>query len=355
MSDTYDFTKYLAQTPWKTVIPHLEAASDMVARLDERMTRDEALAEGALERAHYREACASLWNEGALVHLEDLVLHVDSMDIRAPSSELTRAAALLRARQAIWRESPTWALTQSGIASLRGRRRSNVPADHGSEESDEHAEVDALIQRSNRTLETLGKATLEKLGFQTDEDWDEEERISEWLTVVRATEDLPPLLAGAFAWDAWIVIEPLHRNGHLGLQLVAGLMRARGKTRHHLATLNVGLRAAEYRRSRRDDLATRLIGFLRAARASADSGLKDLGQITLARQRMNSKLNGTRSNSKLPEFIDLFMRKPLVMVPSAAKALKVTPQAIDGMIKALGTALPREVTGRARFRAWGIF
>lgn len=355
MSNTYDFEKHLAQTPWKAVIPHLEAASDMVARLDERMTRDEALAEGALERTHYREACASLWNDGELVHLEDLVLHVDSLDVRAPSTELTRAASILRARQAIWRESPAWPLSEAGIASLRGRRRSHLSAARQSDESDEHAEVDALIQRSSRTLETLGKATLEKLGYHTDEEWDEEERISEWLTIVRATEDLPPLLAGAFAWDAWMFIEPLHRNGHLGLQLVAGLLRSRGKTRHHLAALNVGLRAADYRRSRRDDLATRLVGFLRAARASADAGLKDLGQITLARQRMNSKLKGTRSNSKLPEFIELFMRKPLVMVPSAAKALKVTPQAIDGMIKALGTTLPREVTGRARFRAWGIF
>lgn len=354
MSNTYDYSKILAQTPWRTIIPHLEAASDLVARLDERMTREEGLAEGALERAHFREACASLWNEGELVHLEDLVLHADSRDIRAPSAELTRAASIRRSRQAIWRESPAWPLTEAGIASLRGRRRTSLTS-APAESSNEHAEVDALIQRSSRTLETLSKATLEKLGYQTDEDWDEDERISEWLTIVKATEDLPPLLAGAFAWDAWVIIEPLHRNGFLGLQLVAGLLRARGKTRHHLAALNIGLRSAEYRRSRRDDLATRLIGFLRAARAAADLGIKDLGQITLARQRMSSKLKGTRSNSKLPAFIDLFVSKPLVTVSSAAKDLKVTPQAIEGMIKALGPTLPREVTGRARFRAWGIF
>jgi hypothetical protein len=40
--------------------------------------------------------------------------------------------------------------------------------------------------------------------------------------------------------------------------------------------------------------------------------------------------------------------------PLAAKLLKVTPKAVDLMLTQLGGALPRELTGRTRYRAWGI-
>ncbi|WP_246389395.1 helix-turn-helix domain-containing protein [Microvirga mediterraneensis] len=54
----------------------------------------------------------------------------------------------------------------------------------------------------------------------------------------------------------------------------------------------------------------------------------------------------TRSNSKLPELVDLFLSRPPVTVPLGAKLLKVTPKAVDLMLQQLGGALPRELTGR---------
>jgi hypothetical protein len=57
---------------------------------------------------------------------------------------------------------------------------------------------------------------------------------------------------------------------------------------------------------------------------------------------------GTRSGD------ELFLSRPLVTVPLAAKLLKVTPKAVDLMLAQFGGALPREVTGRTRYRAWGI-
>ena len=74
----------------------------------------------------------------------------------------------------------------------------------------------------------------------------------------------------------------------------------------------------------------------------------------MARDRMMAKLKGTRSNSRLPDLIQLFLSTPVVHVRLAAERMKVSPQAVEGMIKALGPALPREITGRASFRAWGI-
>jgi hypothetical protein len=74
-SETYDCQELVRQLPWKEVLPHFERASDILARLDERMARSDVLAASAQSRAHFREACATLWLEGYLVRLEDLVLH----------------------------------------------------------------------------------------------------------------------------------------------------------------------------------------------------------------------------------------------------------------------------------------
>jgi hypothetical protein len=61
-----------------------------------------------------------------------------------------------------------------------------------------------------------------------------------------------------------------------------------------------------------------------------------------------------RSNSKLPVLVDLFLSRPPVTVPLGAKLLKVTPEAVDLRLLQRGRALPKELTGRRRYRAWGI-
>jgi hypothetical protein len=83
-------------------------------------------------------------------------------------------------------------------------------------------------------------------------------------------------------------------------------------------------------------------------------GHKDLDRPILARELMQRVTKGCRSNSKLPELVELFLSRPLVTVPLGAKLLKVTPKAVDLMLAQLGRARPRELTGRSRYRAWGI-
>ncbi|WP_457093114.1 helix-turn-helix domain-containing protein [Microvirga sp. P5_D2] len=73
-----------------------------------------------------------------------------------------------------------------------------------------------------------------------------------------------------------------------------------------------------------------------------------------ARELMSRVTAKPCSNSKLPELVRLFLSRLLVTVPLGAKLLQVTPKAVDLMLVQLGGALPRELTGRARFRAWGI-
>jgi len=52
--------------------------------------------------------------------------------------------------------------------------------------------------------------------------------------------------------------------------------------------------------------------------------------------------------------IDLFMATPLITVQMATEKLKVTPQAVEVMLRELGPGLSCELTGRKGYRAWGI-
>ncbi|WEX12439.1 helix-turn-helix domain-containing protein [Chelativorans sp. AA-79] len=114
------------------------------------------------------------------------------------------------------------------------------------------------------------------------------------------------------------------------------------------------MRHARYRRRPTDDVGRRIRGFLEGIETGARRGMEDLQKVTLARDVMLRRCEGRRKSSKLPKLVALFVKRPLVSVPMAAKTLKVSPQAIERMLDELGGALPRELTGRGRFRAWGI-
>ncbi len=85
--------------------------------------------------------------------------------------------------------------------------------------------------------------------------------------------------------------------------------------------------------------------------AAAEIGMKEHDRLTLGRQMMERKLSGRRTSSKVPELVELVMARPLVSAGMVAKTLDVTPQAARRIVLELGL---REMTGRGRFRAWGI-
>lgn len=94
-------------------------AGEALARLDERIARS-PIRDGFLERQNFADAIASLWVDGELVHLEDLVLHDARLDIRTPTHELTIAHSILRTRRQIFGHPPGWALSAAGLSRLRG-------------------------------------------------------------------------------------------------------------------------------------------------------------------------------------------------------------------------------------------
>src|SRR5271155_4975193 len=122
--------------PWTSIAAPLSAAEDPLSRLDERL-RVSPIREGWIARTHFLDACASAWIDGELVHVRDLVLHDASMDIRAPTHEVTGAHAVLRARRRILLEAPRWALSTAGLGALVARVRVSGQAGQDLRETEE--------------------------------------------------------------------------------------------------------------------------------------------------------------------------------------------------------------------------
>ena len=360
----------------------ISEAAVALTRLDERVARS-AVGEGFLERGHFLDAHASLWVDGELVHLEDLVLHDALRDIRAPTHELTIARDILKTRRRIAAHPPAWALSGPGLASLRGRPWAGaslggdgegVPdanvhvssALGGGQEAedsvvdglgDAFAAIDAALARSQAAIEDAKKPgrvknAPEKDPFVYDLDWDEDERLAEWQAVLARAQDLPPVLQSIVALDAWNEIAVLQHAPWLGRLLAASILREGGVTTGtHLAAINLGLKAIPVDRRRHRDRETRLLAIVRALTIAAEAGLKEHDRLVLARQMMMRKLEGRRTSSRLPELVELVMARPLISAGMVAKTLEVTPQGARRIVQELGL---REMTGRGRFRAWGV-
>ena len=394
--------------PLNTLLAPVAAATAVLARLDERLARS-PVRDGFCERQHFADAAAALWLEGELVHLEDLTLHDARMDVRRPTHELTRAHAVLRARRLILSQKPDWALSHDGLlaltkrggfwptaqpvaeASQQGQGASaaigassafgagaaaiapavseeiEAVADtlEEAEEPDpleeEFAAIDAVLARSTKVLEgdgmpPSGKPAAESLrapqnGLVYDLDWNEEERLGEWRGVLDQTGDLPAVLRSAILLEAWHDIEVLQHAAWLGPLLVAALLRQGGFGPHLLACLHLGAKNIPRERRRARSRDERLLAHIDIVAETALAGLKEHDRLVLAKGQMERKLKQRRASSKLPELIELVLARPIVSTALIQERLKVSKQGALNLVAELGL---REMTGRGRFRAWGI-
>ncbi|MBL0373767.1 DUF1612 and helix-turn-helix domain-containing protein [Rhizobium sp. KVB221] len=365
----------IGKLPLHDLLLPVTRASEAIARLDECLAHS-PIRDGWIERAHFADAAGCLWLDGELVNLEDLVLHDVHMDVRAPTHELVIAHAVLRTRRQIAAREPAWALSSSGLAELRGRRseemsapeqkdvsglkRAAVQSPEGNDIVDaldaELAAIDAVIARSQAVLDGAARPSSHPKATSSedliyDQDWDEDERLAAWRRVVAETERLPAVLRAVLALDAWNEIEVVQHDSWIGRLFAAAILRESGLARAHLPAINVGLRAVRFERRRSRDRKTRLLALLEGIERTGLAGLGEHERLDNARRSLERKVVGRRSNSKLPQLIDFVLSRPMVSAGMIAKQLKVTQQGAVVLAEELGL---REMTGRGRFRAWGV-
>lgn len=377
-----------------------EAAAIGLARCDERLVRaTPELAEGVRQRGHAFEAQAIMGLTGSLCSLEDLVLHDAGMDIRSPTHETTRAAAILIERRRLARREPDEVLSPSALRQRLGLSQPQQPegskgrvgpppissgllapwergyfgvdedeglvaaddveidegADHAADPA--FTEIDALLARTRQKLDSWNDLSSDegrKNLTLRDPGYDAAGRCERWLAVLDEGRGLPAALSAALALDVWLILEPSERAGELGFALAATVLRQRGLVQASLPTLGLGLRRGRFRWSPHQVLSVRIAGLLGALTEAAVFGQGELDRLSLAREVMLRRCENRRGNSKLSELVELFVASPLVTVQLAAARLQVSPQAVEAMFRELGASLPRELTGRKRYRAWGI-
>lgn len=364
---TYPLLSLSAKLDFDRLLGPVEKCGRVLTRLDERLKRSPKLAEGFRVRSHFWEAHASSWLEGELVPMEDLVLHEAQTDVRLPTQELARAHHFMQLRKRVERQDHGWCLEPLSLLKLTGREvnisdpepASRETADLKQNEEDSIWQVlfadldkvskraDALMSGDITKLDQVNRVEERELAPPNPNSLDQ------WHQLHELIEHYPPQLAAAILLDAWLMLVPIENQARLGRLIAADYLRI-DMCPNHLPLVAYGLYRSSFQWRRSDALHTRLIMLLAGFEKGALEGMEQLNRLAMAQERMARACIGRRKNSRLPDFADLFIANPYVSIPMARKRLDVTAAAIDRMIEQMGGAMPQELTGRGRYRAWGI-
>jgi len=305
-------------------------AHEAVVRLDEQVGRS-PIGRAWSERILFRQACEAQYAQGKLVHVEELVLFSGGVRRQPGYPELVDTLNMLRT----WRR----ALDDDAYDLLR--------ADRPGLSNDERPDPFPVLRRPVKLRGVL-KETPAALAPEIDIDLREK-----WRRVLRASQQLTPVLAAAVVWDCWLQLVPEAASGWRASLLASLVLRAMGTTSSMVLPIDCGWRVSQYRVKPNHTQEERLAGFITRVEAAASEGRKELSALNLANVQLRHHLRGRRRHSRLPALARLFLSLPLVSVPLAARHIGCSPQAIEKMLPLLGST-PREVTERERFRAWTV-
>lgn len=325
----------------------LSGADDALSRLDERV-RACGYRSGYIARRDLAEAVAWSWTQGAVTSLEDLVLHDQGMDVRAPNQGLQAAHALVLVRRKA-SIGGTGLLSIEGAGWLSGRRRNPpvggsvtrrppLPAD----DPDAPGIVEQLA----------GQPTALELGDSAGVDGG----IQEWFAFMDGLPAAAPAVLRATALvEAWWVIDPLPRQRYLGGVLAGLWLTGQRRVTSHVVGLEVGLRTLPRRGAefRGGDVVRRLGFWLAVIAQSAEDGLQELKRLELARQVMAQQAAGRRAHARVADVMELLLELPVVTAPLIAQRLGITQQSARRSLEDLGSVVI-EISGRSRFRAWRL-
>lgn len=330
------------------VFSRLSQADEALSRLDERLGACPWRG-GYLARRDFAEAVAWSWTQGTVCPLEDLVLHDQGMDLRAPDGGLHAAHALVLCRRKAAIGGPDL-LHPDGVDWLAGRR-ARPPVVGGLVTARpavlaEDPDRPGMIERLARVLSDLERGEAADPGAG----------IREWLDVARLLDgDIPAVLRAAVLLEAWWIIDPLPRQRYVGGVLVGLWLLGRRRVSSHVVGFETGLRTVmrSGREARVGAMPHRLAFWLAVTARSAEEGLAELKRLELARQVMTQQVAGKRPHARAGDVMELLLASPVVTAPMIAERLGVSQQSARRSLEELGSVVV-EISGRSRFRAWRV-
>jgi hypothetical protein len=331
MSTKYEIRRVIDQSLSESVFAvHLEEAAVALARLDERLKRSDALVQrGLLARSLYREAQSLVGLSGRLIHLVDLVLFDLDTNVQMSSDASVLGRKYLAQLRRLARLKSEELVSTEVISEISG-----LPV-----------VVDRTPVASNRDPDELDIAMAAVEIFTPISG----PNIGQWYSDI---ESLPIVLGGLALLDAWQWHEDWPRT-EVGPLLCSSYLRAKMFTRLFPPVAS-GIWNSKIRWERNAAPARRLTSLALNLERSANILMADLDRMVLARASLEQRIKVGSRNESLRALADLFIEVPAVTTELVAKRLSITPQAVLQLTKRMGNSLPPELTGRTRFRAWGV-
>jgi hypothetical protein len=321
-----------------------ERAVAVLSRLDERLLRvDEGLQGGVRARLDYHDAHSLVGLSGGFLHFSDFVLFDHDMSTQVPSFDMERGRRVLQLRRRLGRLSKDKLLMPETLAKLSGLPESEfLPPALSSLDTDDVDDID--VSDLDAALGDLDSILDKQKGT----------RGPSMGAVLEEARQLPAISGAVLLFDYWLLHEHRSTFTEIGPLLASLFLRSRGIVSFGLPGLCRGLWRMRGRWQAYDPPAKRYAVLAESIATSAAMSMADCDRLVLAKQLMDRKLTTSKRDDSLRALVDLFIAHPLVNVELAVRTLKITPQAVELLIKRLGDAMPPELTGRSRYRAWGI-